>query len=669
MKEERIFHEALSRGSDEREAYLNRECGDDSQLRERLEIMLAAHAEPDGFLEEPSPVLLANINPESHLVGQSIGPYRIRELIGEGGMGLVFAAEQIAPVRRKVAFKIIKTGLTARDTAGRFEVERQALAMMNHAHIARVFDGGTTEDGQPYLVMELVQGPPITQYCDSHHLAFEERLDLFCKLCDAVQHAHLKGVIHRDLKPSNVLVPRIDGTAIPKVIDFGVAKAVAGKLTDATLYTRFAQLIGSPLYMSPEQTELGVVDVDTRSDVYSLGVMLYELLTGGTPLDRETVSKAGFDEMRRLIRDEDPPTPSLRIRSTADGALKTLHAAKNEPRLLRLNDEIDWIVMRAIEKDRARRYQSAAAFAEDIRRLLRNEPIDACPPSRTYLLRKFVRRNRTQVAAALTITLFLFLGVAGLTVSNLAIRQERDRVKSLQMTTAGQKQVAEENLEFAREAVDEWYVRFGEDWIANTPGLTQDQRDLLEKAANFYARISRDASGSSLQLERATVLLKLANVQLKLGRSSAATSAAERAIEIALPLTESKSADLDVFLTLAGCRQVLADVFNDNRDAKNEYLIRRQSLEDLDRVPESMRGDDRFRFAWGKLHRRLSFSAWQNLDYERSQIYGDESLATFNALWAERPDDRDVIAERILTLCDRAATRFERASPGQVDLR
>ena len=417
-----IFIQAIEEESpQEREAYLQSACGGDTELRAAVDALLAAHDQTQNMLDHPivggvrlaSTILTSPIESIEH-IGMKIGPYLLMEQIGEGGFGLVFVAQQESPVRRKVALKIVKPSMGSKEVIARFEAERQAIAMMNHPNIAQVFDAGVTGDGRPYFVMELVRGVPITEFCDNHRLEINARLNIFSDVCGAVHHAHQKGVIHRDIKPSNVMVTLHDDKPVVKVIDFGVAKAIGQSLTDKTIYTRFFSMIGTPLYMSPEQAEMSGLDVDTRSDIYSLGVLLYELMAGATPFDRERLDSAGLDEWRRIIREEEPPRPSQRLTTLGERMTTISSSRRVEPSRLSstLRGDVDWIVMRSLEKDRSRRYPSAIALADDVRRYLRQEPIEARPPSTVYRLSKFARRYRVALATATLILLSLTGGLA-----------------------------------------------------------------------------------------------------------------------------------------------------------------------------------------------------------------------------------------------------------------
>jgi serine/threonine protein kinase/tetratricopeptide (TPR) repeat protein len=417
----------------ERAAFLAEACGGDTNLLHQVESLLGEQDALGSFLNEPAiePNDTAVWPRAGEAVGTLIGPYKLLEQIGEGGFGVVYMAEQQRPVRRKVALKVIKPGMDSRQVVARFEAERQALALMEHPNIAGVLDGGTTAWSRPFFVMELVRGVPITDYCDQNRLPPRRRLDLFLSVCRAVQHAHQKGVIHRDLKPSNVLVTLHDGVPVPKLIDFGIAKAIGQQLTDKTLFTGFAQLVGTPLYMSPEQAELSGLDIDTRTDVYALGVLLYELLTGRTPFDEERLRAAGYDEMRRIIREEEPPKPSARVSTLGQAAATVLSHRQCDPRQLStlLRGELDWIIMKALEKDRTRRYESAAALAADVERYLRDEPVNAGPPSKWYRWRKTARRHRSAIVTTalaiigLAVTLAAVAGSIGWAVSDRAARE------------------------------------------------------------------------------------------------------------------------------------------------------------------------------------------------------------------------------------------------------
>ena len=438
-------------------------------------------------------------------------------------------AEQHEPIRRKVALKIIKPGMDTREVIARFEAERQALALMDHPHIARVFEAGATESGRPYFVMELVRGVSLTEYCDRNQLPTRERLALFSTICHAVQHAHQKGIIHRDLKPSNILVTLHDGQPVPKVIDFGVAKALNQQLTEKTLFTAFGQMVGTPQYMSPEQAEMSGLDVDTRSDIYSLGVLLYELLTGTTPLDSERLRSAGFAEMQRLIREEEPPRPSTRVSTLGDSATSVAQHRSVDPRRLRqeLRGELDWIVMRALEKDRNRRYVSASGLVDDIQRYLRDEPVLACPPSAAYRFQKFARRNKMLLATLSAVALVLVVGAALSTLmATRAMRAERlvrdrlsDEVRARNDAEAAQtaeaeqrrvaeierdradaarqqataelehaqaaQQQAESNFQQARATVDQYLTTVSESQLLTVPGMQPLRQAMLDAALAF----------------------------------------------------------------------------------------------------------------------------------------------------------------------------------------
>jgi eukaryotic-like serine/threonine-protein kinase len=412
------------RSLEERRALLGQECGADEALRTEVERLLEASDQAGSFLDRPAiEVGITTVAPspdgetapvlELGMAGSMIGPYKLLQQIGEGGMGTVFMAEQTRPVRRKVALKIIKPGMDSRQVIARFEAERQALAMMDHVNIARVFDAGATAAGRPYFVMELVHGVPITKYCDDNHLTPRQRLELFIPVCWAIQHAHQKGIIHRDIKPSNVMITLYDGKPVAKVIDFGVAKATEQKLTDRTLFTQYGALVGTLEYMSPEQAEMSALGVDTRSDIYSLGVLLYELLTGNTPLSHKRIKESAFAEVLRLIREEEPPKPSTRLSDSGE-ALASISAQRHmDPaRLTRMvRGELDWIVMKTLEKDRNRRYETASGFASDVQRYLDDEPVQACLPSVGYRFRKFTRRNRAAIATVAFVSAALVLGI------------------------------------------------------------------------------------------------------------------------------------------------------------------------------------------------------------------------------------------------------------------
>jgi WD40 repeat protein/serine/threonine protein kinase len=431
LDEEAIFNVARQiEAADARVDYLRQVCGEDAALRERVQALLGVHDTDQSFLASPAVAAGATLDePIREGPGTVIGSYKLLEQIGEGGFGVVFMAEQTQPVRRKVALKVLKPGMDTRQVVARFEAERQALALMDHPNIAHVFDGGETSSGRPYFVMELVRGVPVTDFCDQNHLPVRERLELFIHMCQAVQHAHQKGIIHRDLKPTNVLVTLHDDKPVVKVIDFGIAKATGQQLTEKTLFTNFAQMIGTPLYMSPEQAQMSGLDVDTRSDIYSLGVLLYELLTGTTPFDKERLRTAAYDEIRRIIREEEPPRPSTRFSTLGQSSATVSANRRSDPRELSrlVRGELDWIVMKALEKDRNRRYETVNALAADVQRYLDDEPVQACPPSAWYRFRKFARRNKAALATASVVALVVAVAVTVSTVLIWRANQDLQR--------------------------------------------------------------------------------------------------------------------------------------------------------------------------------------------------------------------------------------------------
>jgi len=494
-------------GSAERGAFLDRACAGDPALRARIEDLLMAAADAERFFTESGSALsFPGLSLQSSRgtpasagairasllgeepIGTRIGRYKLLQKIGEGGWGVVYMAEQEEPVRRRVALKIIKLGMETKSVIGRFEAERQALAMMDHPNIARVFDAGATERGPPYFVMELIRGVKITEYCDQNRLDTRQRLDLFIQICHAIQHAHQKGIIHGDIKPSNIMVTVQDGVPVPKVIDFGISKATEARLTDELLFTAYAQLIGTPAYMSPEQAEMSGLDTDTRSDIYSLGVVLYELLTGKTPFDAKALIGSGLDEMRRTLREREPPRPSIRLNTLERPDLaRTAESRQAEPaRLIALlHGDLDWIVMKALEKDRTRRYETANGLALDIQRHLNNEPVMARPPSRMYRLQKLARRNRVVFAAAGAVAAALVIGMGTSTWLFLKEREARHRAVAAEQQEARLRHNAEVREKITQAALLVSQERFdGADDLLKELSLTQPT---VEGAAVFRA--------------------------------------------------------------------------------------------------------------------------------------------------------------------------------------
>jgi serine/threonine protein kinase/tetratricopeptide (TPR) repeat protein len=578
MNEESLFHEALAKPAGERAAFLDAACGGDAELRRRVEVLLQAHEQPGSFLAEPAAALEATAESglpneagnersdaaQTERSGTVIGPYKLLQEIGEGGMGTVWMAEQTQPVHRKVALKIIKAGMDSRHVLARFEAERQALALMDHPHIAKVLDAGATPEGRPYFVMELVKGQPITKYCDEHRLTPKERLELFVPVCQAIQHAHQKGIIHRDIKPSNVLIAPYDGKPVVKVIDFGVAKATGQQLTDKTLFTEFGAVVGTLEYMSPEQAELNNQDIDTRSDIYSLGVLLYELLTGTTPLDRKRLKEAALMEVLRVIREEEPPRPSTRLSQSKD-SLPSVSAQRHmEPvKLTKLvRGELDWIVMKALDKDRSRRYETANGLAMDVQRYLRDDHVLACPPSAGYRLRKFAWQHRVALATAIVIALALVVGTAVSTWQ--AVRATLAKAEAGRQRDAATKAVSQEKLantllaDLLSGAVPEENAR--------------DKKVSAEKL--FHQAVQKVISHPKFKEDpevEANLRLTIGNTYYRLGVYPEAESYLRQAIELRASTLGSEHLD-----TLAA-EEVLADLlcYGVRRPVEAELLSRR----------------------------------------------------------------------------------------------
>jgi serine/threonine protein kinase len=674
-----IFSAAIDIPSaDERRKYLDEACGGDSVLRDEIEALVRAHLEAGSFLaddEEPQDPALDETVQRTRAddsAGNTVGPYKLLQQIGEGGMGSVWMAEQQQPVRRMVALKIIKAGMDSSQVIARFEAERQALALMNHPNIAKVLDAGTTDNGRPFFVMELVKGVRITEFCDKNKYPPAERLKLFIDVCRAVQHAHQKGIIHRDIKPSNVMVTLHDGVPVVKVIDFGLAKATSQKLTERTLFTAYGQMVGTPSYMSPEQAEMSGLDVDTRTDVYSLGVLLYELMTGTTPIDADSLRKAGFVEIQRLIQEQEAPPMSTRLSSL--GASSSVIAGQRGSDADRLSQmlrgDLDVIVLKSLDKDRSRRYATPSDFADDVQRFLANETIEARPASAAYRLKKLYQRNRAAVLTSALVACVLVLATvfssmqairASIAAKDLeteqaktltalekaeaaeaeqrSLRREAEKARAqeeeLRAEAENQKTRAVENLSLAHSAVDRFLNEVTEDELLTAPGLQPLRRKLLASALEFYEAFTKDHPQSyGMQVQLAQAYLRIALVRHQLGQDELERESLSRAIELFEQLRRDGADTIEV-------RSGLAQAYAGNFERPKAVNLCLEILEDQ---PEHAKT----RSLLGSLYHELTLEAFRRANEKATLYYNQLSQLVFRDLVKEFPDNARYLAQLAL---------------------
>ncbi|HVR74133.1 MAG TPA: serine/threonine-protein kinase [Planctomycetota bacterium] len=634
-----VFDEAKARPAGaERERFLAERCKDEPELKEQVVSLLQAHEGAGDFLKSTTPPPTV---PVTEKPGDRIGRYKLLEQIGEGGCGVVYMAEQEEPVRRRVALKVIKLGMDTTQVVARFEAERQALALMDHPNIARVLDGGATDTGRPFFVMELVRGIKITDYCDQNSLSTADRLELFIKVCHSIQHAHQKGIIHRDIKPSNILVTQHDSVAVPKVIDFGIAKATTGHLTDKTLFTAFAQFMGTPAYMSPEQAQMSGLDIDTRTDIYSLGVLFYEMLTGKPPFDPEELFASGLDEIRRIIREQEPPKPSTRLSTLNHADLSTVaaHRHTEPPRLVHLiRGDLDWIVMRCLEKDRGRRYETANDVAMDLRRHLKSEPVLACPPSAAYRFRKFARRNRAALAAALAFGLVVLLTVAGLAISNRLVSREKEEKDVALQRAVEEKGRADRNLSRAREAVKEYLLKTSENPLLQSGDFQGLRKDLLETAIPFYEEFVRqDQQNPDLELERGRAYDDLGFLRQGTGDQERAAADFEEAQGIFRRLAEKFPANPVYLLRLAEGHNSRGGVLKDlgKLDAAEQEF--RQALTLVEKLVSEQKGVAEYAASQARIQGNLGLLLRESGRLPEAQSMFLQSVAVREKLLEQEP--------------------------------
>jgi serine/threonine protein kinase/tetratricopeptide (TPR) repeat protein len=651
-----LFVAAVELPPDRWEAFLNEASAGDEELLRQVTDLLREHQQAGSFLDQPVVSLRTTGDYDSaangavrgspdptpaETPGSVIGPYKLLELIGEGGMGTVWMAEQREPMQRRVALKILKAGMDTRQVVARFEAERQALALMDHPNIAKVLDGGATACGRPYFVMELVKGTPITRHCDEHRLTPRERLELFLPVCQAIQHAHTKGIIHRDVKPANVLVAPYDGRPVPKVIDFGVAKATGQRLTERTMFTGFGAVVGTLEYMSPEQAELNNQDIDTRSDIYGLGVLLYELLTGTTPLRHERLKEAAFTEVLRIIREEDPPRPSTRLNESRD-TLPAIAAQRHmEPAKLAkiLRGELDWIVMKALEKDRNRRYETANGLGMDVQHYLADEPVQACPPTVGYRLSKFVRRNRGPVLAAGIIAVLLVGGIVGTSLGFLRAERLREVAETNEQEALDEKARAQAAHGRAMEALRATSDHVVRDLIGAKPALGPAEKAFLENALNQWKTFAAEQGDDELSRQaRAEGLLRVAQLRAQLGERDAALADYQEAGALLEKLTADFPAVPEYRQLRAACHTNRGNVLDElgrRAEAEADY---RQSVAILDTLVADLPAVPMYRQKLalshnnlGLLLRHLSRHGEAEAAYRRALSLLDKLAADFPA--------------------------------------